>query len=197
MAPTDAELIDESFRDPDAFATLFDRHFALVFAYCVRRAGSSPSEDLAGEVFCRAFASRKRYDLARADAAPWLVGIAAHVVVDHLRTAARQSAAHERAVPHEHDTADLDSVVTALDARRDLANMSDRLARLPAEEVETLLLYVWEELTYEQIAVALAIPVGTVRSRLNRVRRRLRRLPMRPESGASRRPTPAQEESHE
>ena len=50
----------------------------------------------------------------------------------------------------------------------------DAVAELPSAERDTLLLYVWEELSYEQIAAALDIPVGTVRSRLNRARARLR-----------------------
>ena len=54
--------------------------------------------------------------------------------------------------------------------------MCDVIAALPAGERDALLLFVWEELTYDEIAASLDIPVGTVRSRLNRVRRRLREL---------------------
>ena len=50
------------------------------------------------------------------------------------------------------------------------------MAQLPEVERDALLLYVWEELSYEEIATALDVPVGTVRSRLNRARLTLREL---------------------
>ena len=63
-----------------------------------------------------------------------------------------------------------------LDARRLWPKIADAVAELPEEERDALLLFVWEELSYEEIAVALGVPVGTVRSRLNRARVRLREL---------------------
>ena len=51
--------------------------------------------------------------------------------------------------------------------------LAPRIAALAARDRDTLLLYAWGDLTYEQVADAQGIPVGTVRSRLNRVRRKL------------------------
>jgi RNA polymerase sigma-70 factor (ECF subfamily) len=68
------------------------------------------------------------------------------------------------------------SIDGAVDARRDLDRVGDAIRRLPPDELETLLLFVWEKLSYAEIAESLEIPVGTVRSRLSRVRRRLQRL---------------------
>jgi RNA polymerase sigma-70 factor (ECF subfamily) len=56
----------------------------------------------------------------------------------------------------------------------------DAIASLPDGERDALLLFVWEELDYEEIAAALAIPVGTVRSRLHRARARLQAVTARP-----------------
>lgn len=82
-----------------------------------------------------------------------------------------------------------DERVAAAAVRRRLAGA---LAALPARDRETLLLVAWAELTYEQVAEALDIPIGTVRSRLNRARRRMRRA-----LGDTDPTAPSEEPSHE
>ena len=62
----------------------------------------------------------------------------------------------------------------SLDAENEWSTIVDAIDVLPDAERHTLMLYVWEDLSYEDIATALDVPVGTVRSRLNRARRRLR-----------------------
>lgn len=75
----------------------------------------------------------------------------------------------------QNDLADpTDASLASVDAQIELRSMTKVLQELPPDEREALLLYAWEALTYEDIATALGIPVGTVRSRLNRVRQRLR-----------------------
>ena len=64
-------------------------------------------------------------------------------------------------------------VAAAIDAQHDLSAVASVLELQPVEEVETLLLYAWEHLTYSEIAETLAIPVGTVRSRIHRLRQHL------------------------
>ncbi len=173
---SDADVIATSVADSEAFGAIFERHFAEIFAYCYRRAGAARAEDLAGEVFRRAFEFRNRYDSARADARPWLFGIAAHVVTDHFRSSGRERVAMDRSVasvgPLEDSTLSVDA---SIDAMRDLDRVGQAMEKLPPEELETLLLFAWEELSYAEIGEALQIPLGTVRSRLNRVRRRLQR----------------------
>jgi len=68
-----------------------------------------------------------------------------------------------------------------LDADAAIRSLAPHIAALPKRDRDTLLLYAFEDLTYEQISVALDVPVGTVRSRLNRVRRKL--APFNPETG--------------
>ena len=64
----------------------------------------------------------------------------------------------------------------AIDAGNLWPKVADAIEALPDEERDALVLFVWEELGYEEIAAALGVPVGTVRSRLNRARGRLREL---------------------
>ena len=64
----------------------------------------------------------------------------------------------------------------AVDAAGEWQRVAVALTQLPPPERDVLLLHVWEGLPYEDVAEAVGIPVGTVRSRLNRARRRLREL---------------------
>jgi RNA polymerase sigma-70 factor (ECF subfamily) len=177
-AKTDAALIEDSWEQPSQFAGLFDRHFRSVYGLCGRRAGWQDADDLAGETFRRAFEHRRRYDTSCPDARPWLYGIALNIVRDHFRRAGRRAVAYRRLeVVMADRVSDVSLAVgAALDAKRDLDIVRAALADLPSGEVEALLLHVWERLSYEQVGVALDIPVGTVRSRISRVRSRLREL---------------------
>lgn len=172
--PSDGELIARSLDDPTLFAGIFDRHFVTVHRYFARRAGSYAADDLAAEVFTIAFARRTAFDLAYESAVPWLYGIAGNLLHAHRRRLNRDIALVVRHPRPESPVAFEDGVDASLDARREFKALQHRLERLPAADLETLLLYAWEDLSYPEIAQALGIPVGTVRSRLNRVRRKLR-----------------------
>jgi DNA-directed RNA polymerase specialized sigma24 family protein len=55
MTMNDAEIIERSFRDPQAFGEIIDRHFDAVVGFCVRRTGNAYGEDIAVTVFRLAF----------------------------------------------------------------------------------------------------------------------------------------------
>ena len=170
----DASLIERSWRDPEAFAELYDRHAARIYRYVERRLGERAAEDVLAETFLAAFRRRYRYDLSRADAGPWLYGIAANVIGKHRRAELRMLGALARTgidPVSEGDSEPVDQRVSARAVQRDLAAA---LARLAARDRDVLLLIAWADLSYEEVAVALDIPVGTVRSRLNRARSKVR-----------------------
>lgn len=176
MTPTDAEIIERSRHEPDAFAAIFDRHAPQIHRYLARRLGPQVADDLVAETFLTAFDKRQRYHVDRPDARPWLYGIATNLVGRHRREEARRY--RVGAVDHgggdhaEHDHADrVAAEVTAQAVRSVLADALDGLSQ---EDRDVLLLIAWEQLSYEEVATALAIPVGTVRSRLNRARRKVR-----------------------
>jgi RNA polymerase sigma factor (sigma-70 family) len=170
----DAALIERSWHEPEAFAALYDRHAAPIYRFAGRRLGDQLADDVVGETFLAAFRRRKRYDLRRGDARPWLYGIAANVIGKHRRAEVRMFRAFARtgADPVAAGHADLvDSRVCAAAVQRDLAAA---LAALAAGDRDVLLLVAWADLSYEETAAALGIPVGTVRSRLHRARRKVR-----------------------
>jgi RNA polymerase sigma-70 factor (ECF subfamily) len=172
-AASDADVIARARIDASAFATIFDRHHATIHAYLRRRLDAPMAEELAAETFVRALHGAARYDHERADALPWLYGIAANLARRHRRTEVRRLRAYARTgidpLADEHiDTP------ARLDAAAAGPRLAAALAELRPDDRETLLLLAWAELSYDEIAAALGVPVGTVRSRLHRARRVLR-----------------------
>jgi RNA polymerase sigma-70 factor (ECF subfamily) len=173
----DSAVIAASLAEPGRFGDLFDRHATVLFRYLVRRVGFDEADELLGEVFRIGFEKRATFDTDRSSALPWLYGIATRLVSRHRRREARQIHAVARLRARRQPDPDLaDDVAVSVDALELWPRVADAIACLPDEERDALVLYVWEELSYEEIASALDIPVGTVRSRLNRARQSLREL---------------------
>ncbi|MGP4023880.1 RNA polymerase sigma factor [Actinomadura sp. 3N407] len=169
----DASLIERSRDEPEVFAVLYDRHAPSIHRYVARRLGDQAADDLVAETFLAAFRQRRRYDPGRSDARPWLYGIAANLIGKQRRSETRMLRALARTgVDPVADSMDrVDARLSAAASARDLAGA---LARLSPGDRDVLLLIAWADLSYEQVAEALSIPVGTVRSRLNRARRKVR-----------------------
>lgn len=93
---SDASIIERSWDEPEAFAELFDRYAEDIHRYAARRVGAEVADDLMAEAFVVAFQRRRRYDVARPQARPWLYGIATNLVHDHRRAEARRLRALSR-----------------------------------------------------------------------------------------------------
>jgi RNA polymerase sigma-70 factor (ECF subfamily) len=175
-ALADLEVIATSLDEPRHFTVIFDRHAGVVFRFLIRRVGRDTADELLGETFRIAFERRATFDLTRESARPWLYGIATNLVAKHRRTEARRLRATALLAVERPSDSLADNVVALVSANHSWPDVARAIARLPDGERDALLLYAWEELSYDEIAVALEIPVGTVRSRLNRARTRLREL---------------------
>jgi RNA polymerase sigma-70 factor, ECF subfamily len=171
---SDAEVIGRSLDQPEAFGLIYDRHAATVLRFLGRRAGAEVAEGLVGELFRIAFERRKTFDPSRASALPWLYGIGSNLLLKHRRGEARRLRASARMAAGE--AADRRASAGALDARVLFPRVADAIEALPDGEREALLLFAWEDLSYQSVAEALELPIGTVRSRLNRARAHLREL---------------------
>jgi len=171
---TDAELW--ACGDAAAFGVLFERHARAVYNHCFRgTADWALAEDLTSLVFLEAWRRRDAVRLANESALPWLLGVATNVLRNGWRSRRRRAAALARLRPvDEPDFSD--DVEGRLDDERAMRDVLAVLAELPRREREVLALCVWAELGYEETAIALGIPIGTVRSRLARARARLREL---------------------
>lgn len=171
---SDAELIGWSLAgDPDAFVEVLDRHESAVWGYLVRRAGREGAEDLLGEVWATAFASRGAYDRSYPSARPWLFGVALNALRHHWR-----SQPGTDPLTDETDWAGSEDPWPGVDERIDgEAVLRAALARLRPEHREVLVLVVWEDLSIADAARVLRIPAGTARYLLHQARRDLRGAP--------------------
>jgi RNA polymerase sigma factor (sigma-70 family) len=174
-ALSDGDLIERSLADPACFAAIFDRHADEILRYAHARLGPDLAEDVVAETFLAAFARRRHYDSARADARPWLYGIAIRQIGRHRRAGARQLRLL-RSIPAEPAGEELDGRaadrVTAEQLRPRLAAV---LAGLSRDDRELLLLVAWAGLSYAESAEAMDLTVSAVKSRLNRIRTRTRK----------------------
>jgi RNA polymerase sigma factor (sigma-70 family) len=175
---TDAEVIAASRDDPACFALIFDRHFDAVHRYVQRRIGADLADDVVAETFAVAFRCRSAYDTRRADARPWLLGIATNILRHEWRRERLQLRAFARTGidPVTRSLAEADAVEERVDAQAVARRVALALTKLRRAERDVLLLYAWGDLSYAELADALGIPVGTVRSRLSRARHRVREL---------------------
>jgi RNA polymerase sigma factor (sigma-70 family) len=170
----DATVIEQSWTQPERFAAIFERYFGQIHQYLARRVGDRTADDLAAEVFVVAFAQRQRYDLARDCARPWLYGIATNLAGTHRRQEQRRYRALARTDARQVSPSDEDLVTDRVSASATGPALAAALAALEAGDRDVLLLVALAGLDYGEVAQALGIPYGTVCSRLNRARRRLR-----------------------
>jgi RNA polymerase sigma factor (sigma-70 family) len=170
----DADLIRESVLDPERFAVLFDRHAERIHRFVARRLGTQVADDTLADTFLVAFRRRDDYDTAQRHALPWLYGIATNLIAKHRRGEERYLRALRRTGADPLPEPMADAVVDRMAAQAHERSLAGALASLTAGDRDVLLLLAWGDLTYEEIAAALAIPLGTVRSRLHRARRKLR-----------------------
>lgn len=175
---TDADIVRRSHHNPAAFGSLFDRHAAMVHRFAARRVGETLADDLMSETFLIAFERRMTYDLHRASALPWLYGIVTNLLSRHARTEQRRWRAYTHsanAPPHAEVENDAARIAARVDAAGTRSQLARCLADLSPGDRDVLLLFGFADLAYDEIAAALDIPVGTVRSRLHRARRQMRR----------------------
>ncbi|MGX2996616.1 RNA polymerase sigma factor [Streptomyces sp. JNUCC 64] len=160
--------------DADAFGELFDTYARSVYNHGFRLTGDwVAAEDVVSLTFLEAWRLRGRIDPEGGSLRPWLLGVATNVTRNTRRTARRHAAAVAR-LPRAEAVPDFaDELAERIDDAEQLALVRAALARLRRAEREVLALCVWSGLDYASAAAALGVPVGTVRSRLSRARKKL------------------------
>jgi RNA polymerase sigma factor (sigma-70 family) len=162
--------------DPQAFTELYERHARTIYNYLFRRlADWSEAEDLTAVVFLEAFRRRRDVVIVEGKILPWLYGIATNVLRNRRRAMwrHRRLLAQLASEPAEAMTPD---VAARAEASGQMRSVLKRIAGLPRQQQDVVALCVWSGLSYEEAAVALGVPIGTVRSRLARARAALAEL---------------------
>lgn len=188
--PPDSELWRRAAsHDSGAFGDLFDRHAEKVYNHCFRRTADwALAEDLTSVVFLEAWRKRKQVRLHEESVLPWLLAVANNC----LRNAQRSRRRYHRLLaklPQPEDSPAVDTTaVERIDDTERMQQILDVVHQLSREDQEVIALCDWSGLTNEETAAALAIPVGTVKSRLSRAHGRLREL-VSPASGGAPEPS--------
>lgn len=169
----DHAVIAASLARPEAFGELFERHALELHRFLSRRLGDL-ADDLLGEVFAVAFERRASYQAQLSDARPWLFGIATNLVRRHHRAESTRYRALAR-VPVALVALDSsEEAVASVDTAALRPRLAQALAALKTADRDVLLLLAWGQLDQAEVAAALGVPLGTVRSRLHRARQQLR-----------------------
>jgi RNA polymerase sigma-70 factor, ECF subfamily len=174
-AASDESLLKASANgDQRAFSELYERHARTIYNYLFRRlADWSEAEDLTALVFLEAFRRRRDVVVLEGKLLPWLYGIATNVLRNRRRALWR----HRRLLAElAGPPANEPDVAARAEAAAQMRSVVKRIATLPRTQQDVVALCVWSELTYEEAAVALGVPTGTVRSRLSRAREALAEL---------------------
>jgi RNA polymerase sigma factor (sigma-70 family) len=168
----DATLIARSLESPEDFGLLFDRHAPAIHRYIARRLGPDAADDLVAETFLAAFKRRGAYDGAHADARPWLYGMATRLIGRHRRDEVRFFRAIARTGVDPAAEPMADQVSERVSAQAARCELAAAIAGLSQAHRDVLLLTA-SGLGYQEVALALGVPVGTVSSRLVRARRKV------------------------
>jgi RNA polymerase sigma factor (sigma-70 family) len=171
---SDADLIARSLAEPDLFTAVFDRHSAEILRYAYARLGPELAEDVTAETFLDAFRRRSTYDCAWSDARPWLYGIAVRQIGRHRRVEARRLRLLRSALADGPIEDHSDRAAERVTAERLGPRLAAVVAALPQQDRELLLLIAWAELSYAEVATALGTTASAVKSRLHRIRVKLR-----------------------
>lgn len=174
--PSDGELLYRLSRgDEPAYRMLHDRHQMPVFRLSLVLMHTSwDAEEVAATAFFELWRRRDKVRIVDGSVLPWLLATTSFAGKNSLRSRRRYQRLLHR-IPHDGDVADhADEVARAMDSLKISASVREALRQLNPREASVVVLCIIHELPLAEAAVVLGVPEGTVKSRLSRVKARLR-----------------------
>jgi RNA polymerase sigma-70 factor (ECF subfamily) len=192
LSPSDAELIERCLRkDNAAWELVVARFRRKVFHISYKFTGKhDEAEDLTQEIFLKLFRSLDKFN-RDADFSTWLSSVARNYCIDHYRASKREKeVVVEDALAYDLAPASSGNPYRALEDQDRRSLVRRGLEQLPGKLREAVVLRDLQGLSYQEMALRLALPEGTVKSRINRGREELARLLLRAQQPARRGPGP-------
>lgn len=185
----DSTLVERCLQGEDAaWEALVREHTRRVYGLCYRFTGKdSEAQDMTQEVFLRVFRALGGFRSTEGSFATWLTRLTRNLLIDHYRRTRneRLTDSIDEQLPRMDEGLIASNRPDAALAGREASEILQAgLARLSPELRETIILRDLQEMEYREIAQVLAIPEGTVKSRLNRGRAELGRLLKRHQASA-------------
>jgi RNA polymerase sigma-70 factor (ECF subfamily) len=164
--------------DDRAFSVLYDRHARVAYSLAFRLLGEREgAEDLVQDAFLAVWRVASTYSPTRGSVRTWLLAILHNRGIDRLRTAAAMTRRQEALERQERGARQAPDAAEVAVARSEAKDVRSALRDLPAEQLQVLQLAYYGGFTHQEIAEMLALPLGTVKSRMHlglaRIRRRL------------------------
>lgn len=178
--------------DQLAWDRIVRQYWRKVFNVAYKFVGKhDEAEDLAQDIFLKVFKSLRTFD-RRANFQTWLISVSRNLCIDHYRSARKERETIDRDTnPNDLKAASKDLGALVMLEREDRRTLlHDALAHLTPTLRSAVLLRDIQELSYQEIADRLALPEGTVKSRINRGRLELARHVRRLQDAAERTPAP-------
>jgi len=158
--------------DPQAFSALVELYQTPVYNLCYRMLNNTgDAEDAAQETFLRAYKSMKKYDNSRSFAT-WLMSIAAHYCIDQLRKR-RMTIVSTEDLPYFEVVDRNPGPESRIAQRQEQDNVRKLLHTLNPVDRAAVVMYYWNDLSYQEISQALDLTESAVKSRLHRARHSL------------------------
>ena len=173
--------------DAAAWQEIVQRYHRRIYNICYRFAGSADdAQDLTQEVFIKMYRTLSSYDVERGAFMTWVTTITRNLLVDHFRKSKQDRVTDSLdATPSEHeDSMPLVEQIqdkslppdSRVQSRETGETVHHALQKLSPDLREAVILRDLQDLDYREIATALKVPEGTVKSRINRGRAELARL---------------------
>jgi RNA polymerase sigma-70 factor (ECF subfamily) len=177
--PEDAVLVRKAQQgDMDAFEELVRKYQQRVYALCRRLTGAHQSaDDLAQETFIKAYFALARFE-ADWPLYPWLRKIAINTGLNYLKVRSRERPIEDGSLGARRmpQAAPADDPEERLERAEFQAKLDWAVESLPSDQKSVFVLRFHESMSYEEISRTLDLPLGTVMSRLNRARQKLKDL---------------------
>ncbi len=174
----DARLVQQlRQRNPDALAVAYDRYGSVAYSLFLRIThDQSTAEDLVQELFIRVWNRARDFDAAKGALGVWILAIARHMAIDHMRSAQARFALRLQPLENldrlcfANDVAEPESVIDRV------RTVNTAFSNLNSNEKRVLEMAYFEGLSQSEIATQLAEPLGTVKSRMRSALGRLRKV---------------------